>query len=140
MIHASKDDAFRDGLDNIEARKELARLGSTYVLVAEIRPAGGPRGPGFELVDVCCVPHHGFESSPTRRIIKYFDSHTCPVCDRVGEIRRSTPTNSVLSDLRYLAGLDPEHCVGCWDICASVMVTPGVPTPDGSFVAVPRPE
>ncbi len=55
----------------------------------------------------------------------------CPVCGRTGQQSGEWVRLGVAAG-ELMAGLDPQHCHGCWDVMSQNGIAPGTFTPDVS--------
>lgn len=64
------------------------------------------------------------------------DNLTCRTCGKTGEQTGAFVQPGATGTLT--TGLDPENCVGCWDLMATNGMAPGIITADKQWVPIPR--
>ena len=67
---------------------------------------------------------------------------TCPNCGKTGQ-QSGDWTRPGIASGELIGGLNPEGCIGCWDIMSKNGIAPGVLTAAGKggqrFKLIPRP-
>lgn len=133
-VYRTVDEALAIAAENIEARKELARRGLGYVIVAEVRDVAG----GVELRAVSVHSEMGWDTTSARHLVLRFDPSTCAVCGRGMTDAGQWHVPGVAGG-HFVGGLEPDRCVGCYDTMVAQGIAP-IRLVDGKSIEILRPE